>query len=78
MRIEGFLHVEFEGNAIYLHKEDYDRGLSKNGLWVSSPDSLRVRMVEASDQYVLIEGTFDKRRHGHFGSWRAKLKTLRG
>ena len=49
VRIKGFLHVEFEGNAIYQHKEDYERGLCKNGLWVSFPDSLKVRMAEAND-----------------------------
>jgi len=35
IQVIGYLHLEFEGNAIYLHKEDEEAGLSKNGFWVN-------------------------------------------
>jgi hypothetical protein len=35
VRIIGFLRLEFEGNAIYLSKSDFEHGVTKNGLWVS-------------------------------------------
>lgn len=34
VRFIGFLRIEFEGNAIYLHREDFDHGITKNGLWL--------------------------------------------
>jgi hypothetical protein len=30
--------LSFEGNAIYLHREDFDHGIGKNGLWVAIPE----------------------------------------
>jgi hypothetical protein len=34
VRVIGFYRHEFEGNALYLHREDYEQGLTKNGLWM--------------------------------------------
>jgi hypothetical protein len=34
VQVSGFLHLEFEGNALYLHKDDYTHFLSRNGIWV--------------------------------------------
>jgi hypothetical protein len=76
IRVEGFLHLEFEENAIYLHKEDYQHGLTTNGFWVSYPDSLAAQMKAANDKYVLIEGTFDNSDHGHMGLFGGKIKEV--
>jgi hypothetical protein len=40
VRFIGFLRLEFEGNAIFLHREDFDRGISRNGLWVNVPSDM--------------------------------------
>lgn len=40
VRFIGFLRIEFEGNAIYLHREDFDHGIEKNALWVAVPDDM--------------------------------------
>lgn len=37
VRIIGFIHLEFEGNVIYLHEDDFRYGLTKNGLWIDLP-----------------------------------------
>lgn len=34
VQIIGYLNLEFEGNAVYLHREDYENGLTGNGFWV--------------------------------------------
>src|SRR5262249_40467238 len=31
--VAGYVHVEFEGRGIYLHKDDFRYGISRNGLW---------------------------------------------
>jgi hypothetical protein len=68
VQVEGFMNLEFEGDAIYLHKEDYERGLNKNGFWVKFSDKLdRKEINKLNKGYVLIEGTFNKDRHGHLG-----------
>jgi hypothetical protein len=60
--------LEFEGDAIYLHKEDYETGLTKNGFWVTFSVKLdRKEINKLNKGYVLVEGTFNKDRHGHMG-----------
>ena len=35
VRVIGFYRHEFEGNALYLHREDYEQGLTSNGVWMN-------------------------------------------
>jgi hypothetical protein len=34
VQVMGFLRLEFEGNAIYLHEDDYTHAIYKNGLMI--------------------------------------------
>jgi hypothetical protein len=66
VRITGFLHLEFEGNVIYLHSEDFRYGLTKNGLWVEIPkDMSKEQMKAVNDQYVICTARFVAKMHGH-------------
>jgi hypothetical protein len=68
VQVAGYMNLEFEGDAIYLHKEDYENGLYKNSFWVTFSDKLDKKEInELNKRYVLIEGTFNKDRHGHLG-----------
>jgi hypothetical protein len=67
VRVVGYIHFEFEGNAIYLHKEDEANHLYLNGLWVSLEDG--ISSANCQDTYALIEGTFEANKHGHMGLW---------
>jgi len=68
VRITGFLHLEFEGNVIYLHSEDFRYGLTKNGLWVEIPKDMSKEQIKAvNDQYVICTAKFVARMHGHMG-----------
>lgn len=37
IQLIGFLRIEFEGTAIYLHREDYEQGIARNALWINIP-----------------------------------------
>jgi hypothetical protein len=37
IRIVGYLHLEFEGNAIYLHEDDFRARISENSIWINTP-----------------------------------------
>jgi hypothetical protein len=68
VRIIGFLHLEFEGNVIYLHNEDFRYGLGKNGLWIEIPrDMTKEQMKAVNDQYVICTARFVAKMHGHMG-----------
>ena len=43
VQVIGFVHFEFEGNAVYLSREDFEYGLVTNGLWLTLSDSSQTR-----------------------------------
>jgi len=78
VRVMGFLNLEFEGNEIFVHKEDYDESISKNGLWVEMDrDSVQLPQVRACiKKNVLMEGTFDANNQGHMGMCSGAIKNV--
>jgi hypothetical protein len=68
VRITGFLHLEFEGNVIYLHREDFDYAITKNALWVNIPKGMTKEQMKAvNNSYVICTGRFRAGMHGHMG-----------
>ena len=65
IRVCGFLRLEFEGNALYFHKEDYDHGLYQNSVWVNLAESKE--NMKLNLRYVFMEGVFRAKDHGHLG-----------
>lgn len=59
VQVIGFLNIEFEGDGIYLHEEDFRRGLFNNGVGIQAEGEVRERLKKLSGQYVLIEGVVD-------------------
>lgn len=77
IQIIGFLHLEFEGNAIYINELDYKHSIRKNGFWVSFKNKeLQKKAFELNDKYVLIEGVFDAENFGHMGMWSGEIKNI--
>jgi hypothetical protein len=72
IQVKGYLHLQFEGDALYLHKEDFDHGITKNALWVSVPE----RWARTPDGYVIIEAVVDSTMQGHMGMFQASLKDV--
>jgi hypothetical protein len=62
VQVLGFLSLpgyEGEGNALYLHREDYEKGLLSNAICVLLPRSYKE--IEKYDRkYVLLEGIFKR------------------
>lgn len=63
----GFLNIAFEGDAIYLHEEDFRRSLYMNSLSVQADDGMMTDLKKLSGHYVLIQGIFDPSQKGHMG-----------
>lgn len=40
--VRGFVRLESEGSAIYLHEEDYEQSLYSNGLWLNAGECCRL------------------------------------
>ena len=76
VRVFGYLILEFEGDAVYLHREDLVQGLSRNALWVDRTEAMERDEKKLSGHYVLIEGIFDAQGHGHMGLFSGVIKDI--
>lgn len=65
--VTGFLRLEFEGDAIYLHEDDYRHAILKNGLMVVTNPKIDMEAGKLNLHYVVLEGTFDANNHGNMG-----------
>lgn len=78
IQVRGYLNLEFEGNAIYLHKEDYSKALTDNGFWVNFSKEIaeKKNLNDYSKKYVIIVGTFDMKSLGHMGLFGGTIKNI--
>ncbi len=76
VRVIAFLHLEFEGNVLYPHKEDYEHTIIPNGVWVSLTDQQKINAKKLSNSYVIVEGMFSSKEKGHMGMWSGSLQEI--
>jgi hypothetical protein len=69
--VNGYVHVEFEGRGIYLHRDDFLYGIRRNGLWLSETNS--VDLSKCQDSYALVRGTFKAGIRGHNDAYSGTL-----
>jgi len=73
VRAIGFCSLRFEGTALYLHRQDDEVGIAKNGVWIDVgwPPSPEYMKVEG--KYAIIEGVFNAHQRGHFGAYAGSI-----
>ena len=82
VRIIGFINFEFEGDAIYLSKGDWEHSINRNALWVElSEETVGRSFVGGRDgrpnkRYVIIEGTFRAKNRGHLGLFSGAIEQV--
>jgi len=76
VRVFGFVTLDFEGTAIYLHQDDYKYGLDKNGLWIDVTREIGKRRADYDQKYVLVEGIFDGNERGHMGLFSGCIRNI--
>jgi hypothetical protein len=77
IRVIGFLRLEFEGNVLYLHREDYENALLGNGIWVDVTPTMEKQRTALNMNYVLLEGVFGSHDRGHMGMWSGAIRQIR-
>jgi hypothetical protein len=76
IRLIAFMHLEFEGDALYLHREDYEKSLHENAIWIRLTDEQMRTSQKLSGGYVLVEGTFRAKDRGHFGMFAGSVDNI--
>jgi hypothetical protein len=74
IRVIGFLHLGFEANGLYLHREDFTQALTHNGVWVDTTGV--ATQPQINDRYARLTGTFDAKNRGHLGMWSGSIKNI--
>lgn len=76
IQVEGFAHMKFEDKAAYLSPDDAKYLNTVNAVWldVGGGDS---DLAKYDDKWVLIEGDFDAKTHGHMGLFLGAMKVTR-
>ena len=76
VQIIGFLNLTFEGDALYLHREDLAYGIVRNSIWVVANENMYKNRKWLNKKYVIIRGTFDANDHGHMGLFQGSLMNI--
>lgn len=78
IQIIGYLNLEFEGNAVYLHQEDYEKSLSKNSFWVDFSKEIKSKtdIMKYNKKYVIIVGRFNLKSKGHMGMFGGSIENI--
>lgn len=74
--VEGFVHFEFEGNALYFHEEDYRGGLWQNGISLGVTPAQEEQYTVAESKYCSVIGTFHATPPKHFSLWSGHLSDI--
>lgn len=74
VRVIGYVVLEFEGTAIFLHEEDYARGLVRNGLWLDVDRN--GASLPPRPGYAVVEAQFDPDQHGHMALFSGGLRRI--
>jgi hypothetical protein len=77
IRVIGYVRIEFEHYAIYVHREDDQFKILKNGIALDLPADVIARRTEYDGKYVLLEGTFDSTRRGHMSASSGLIGAIR-
>ena len=71
--VSGFVRFEFEGNALYLHEEDYQGNLWKNGIALGVTSEQQKQYADCESKNCDVIGTFYAVKSGYSSLWSGYL-----
>jgi hypothetical protein len=77
--VEGVCAIEFEGYALYLSNDDRKHRVGKNAVWAAYYTLVNVDnplTYKLDGRYVLVEGYFDAKSHGHMGIFSGSITNV--
>ena len=74
--VTGYVMLEAQNTAIYLHESDAVYAISRNAVWLDVPLGDESHRVQFHRRYVRVEGTFSARRRGHLDAFSGSLQDI--
>jgi hypothetical protein len=78
VRTAGFLFLELEGNALYLHREDFEHMVVPNSVRLALTLQQEEQWRVLSGSHVALEGRFEARSSGSRDFRSGYLRNIRG
>ena len=80
VRVIGVSIIEFEGDSLYLSREQVLNGVTKNAVWITPNyevlGTTEKKLAENNGGYSLVEGIFNKDNHGHMGLFSGSIDNI--
>lgn len=78
IRIKGYLSYKHEGNAVYLHKDDYENVITENAiyLYIKEKDFIENFIDKPYEGYMSIVGIFTNKDKGHKSLFVGAMKEI--
>jgi len=73
----GFMHLEFEGDVIYAHREDWVHSLIPNGVALDAPKDSYAEWMKFNNNYVVVQAVFSASQRGHLALRTGSLTKIR-
>ena len=76
VRVVGFLRLQFERNALYMARDDYNNSVVEHGLWLDLKNSQLRSSSKLNNGHVTVEGVFGPADKVHGDKWAGALKPV--
>ena len=63
--VAGYMNLEWENSALFLHETDREFMFTKNAIWVTVPPEKRKYYRSLSHRYGIVRGVFHADQCGH-------------
>jgi hypothetical protein len=78
IRTTGFLRLEFEANALYQTREDFNGAVMQHAVWLDLTNAQLRSLSKLNNGHVIIDGVFSAQYKGHGGKWPGALTRIAG
>ena len=75
--VVGFLGREGDGAILYLHKEDFENQIYKNGVWISRNTQVLDQTKKLDKIYVQVAGIFTTKHKGELGVTSGAIESVK-
>ena len=76
VRVVGFLLLEFEQNALYPTRDDFNNSVTEHALFLELTNTQLRSSSKLNHGHVIVEGVFSAKNIGHGGMWTGSLKPV--
>lgn len=74
VRVVGLCTLAFEGKAVWTSREDMEKAVTKNAVWLDS--KLDKDTTKLDKKFLLVEGVFNATRKGHLGMYSGTIESI--